>query len=71
MLVVGWSEDILVGTFLIARGCSKNTSWNNCHDCPLEELCEIIWDKSIALSDEGETVGEYMRDVWRELLKNG
>ena len=66
-----WSNDILNGTELIAKGCAENTSWNNCHDCPLEELCEMVWDKSLSLGGEGETVGEYMRDVWRESLKSG
>ena len=62
---MNWNEDILNGMYLIAKGCAKNTTWLNCHDCPLEELCEIIWDRNRAQGGNGETVGEYMRDLWR------
>ena len=65
-----WNEDIKNGMFLITKGCAENTTWLNCHDCPLEELCEYIWDKNRDNGGDGQTVGEYFRDLWREATKS-
>ena len=65
-----WNKDIINGMKLISKGCAENTTWLNCRDCPLEELCEIIWDKNKANGGDGETVGEYFRDIWREVTES-
>ena len=39
---MNWKEKISQGMQLIKEGCKENTSWMNCHQCPLDDLCTIL-----------------------------
>ena len=41
-----WKEKVLVGMKLIKEGCHESTDWTNCKDCPFDEFCDYIADKT-------------------------
>ena len=39
-----WFEKIREGMALIKQGCSENSSWTKCQDCPFTDFCDLIME---------------------------
>ena len=47
-----WFEKIREGMALIKQGCSENSSWTKCQECPFTDFCDLIMEDSDKIPNE-------------------
>ncbi len=47
-----WYEKIREGMALIKQGCSENSSWTKCQDCPFTDFCDLIMEHDDKIPNE-------------------
>lgn len=47
-----WFEKIREGMALIKKGCSENTDWIKCYECPFNNFCNLIMDDDEKIPSE-------------------
>ena len=50
---MNWEEKIKEGMKLIKEGCSEQTEWSKCYDCPFSTCCELLEENYYEVPSKG------------------
>ena len=56
-----WVSEMRAGMDMMAKACKKNEDWAKCSDCPFDEYCTILMDRSIK---DGHDYDTYSPENW-------
>lgn len=49
---MNWDEKIKEGMKLLKEGCSEQTEWRKCYDCPFSTFCELMEENNYEIPSE-------------------
>lgn len=49
---MNWEEKIKKGKELIKEGCSEQTEWTKCHECPFKTFCDVLEENGYEVPSE-------------------
>ena len=60
-----WKDEIRSGMEMIKSGCSKNSEWSQCTDCPFDFYRQALIDKAYS-DDKADSFDAYQPMNWLE-----
>ena len=42
-----WISEMRAGMEMMRKACKKNKEWSKCNDCPFDEWCTMLMERSI------------------------
>lgn len=59
-----WKSEMRAGMEMMHKACEKNTEWSKCYDCPFDEWCTMLMERSIK---DGYDYDTYAPLNWMEI----